>query len=153
MVTLTRDQAAKLLEAAQRRPLMRTLVMLGVATGARLGELLALTWPDIDLQAGTLRIGRSRRIVNRRMQVKGPKTEAGYRLASRPGLSPAASSSAAAVSVPTPGSANRSGATFSAASPAARMRRSESAEQNGGNVADRRWRGGDGSVVTLPHPI
>ena len=79
MVTLTRDQAAKLLEAARRRPLMRTLVTLGVATGARLGELLALTWPDIDLQAGTLRIGRSRRIVNRRMQVKGPKTQAGYR--------------------------------------------------------------------------
>jgi integrase len=79
MVTLTREQAATLLKAAERRPLMRTLTMLGVATGARLGELLALTWPDVDLEASTLRIGRSRRIVNRRMQVKGPKTEAGYR--------------------------------------------------------------------------
>jgi integrase len=53
--------------------------MLGVATGARLGELLALCWTDLDLEAGTVRIGWSRRIVNRGMQVKGPKTEAGYR--------------------------------------------------------------------------
>jgi integrase len=79
MVTLTREQAAELLAAAVPRPLMRWLVLLGVATGARLGELLALTWADVDLEAGTIRIGRSRRIVNRRMQVKGPKTEAGYR--------------------------------------------------------------------------
>src|SRR6266542_4090135 len=79
MVTLTREQAGRLLKAAEPRPLMRHLVMLGVATGARLGELLALCWTDIDLQAGTVRIGWSRRIVNGRMQVKGPKTEAGYR--------------------------------------------------------------------------
>jgi integrase len=79
MVTLSRDQAAMLLKEAQQRPLIRSLVTLGVATSARLGELLALTWNDIDLEAGTLRIGRSRRIVNRQMQVKGPKTEAGHR--------------------------------------------------------------------------
>jgi integrase len=58
---------------------MRNLVLLGVATGARLGELLALAWPDVDLEQGTMRIGRSRRIVGGEMQVKGPKTEAGYR--------------------------------------------------------------------------
>jgi integrase len=78
-VTLSREQAVALLKAAEQRPLMRVLVMLGVATGARRGELLALRWQDVDLEAGTLRIGRSRRIVKRRMQVKGPKTEAGYR--------------------------------------------------------------------------
>jgi integrase len=58
---------------------MRALVRLGVATGARLGELLALCWTDVDLEAGIVRIGWSRRIVDGRMQVKGPKTEAGYR--------------------------------------------------------------------------
>ena len=79
MVTLTREQAGELLLAAERRPLMRTLVLLGMATGARLGELLALRWADIDLDIGTARIGRSRRIVGGQMQVKGPKTEAGYR--------------------------------------------------------------------------
>ncbi len=79
MVTLTREQAGALLRAAEPRPLLRYLVMLGVATGARLGELLALRWTDVDLDEATLRIGASRRIVNGRMQVKGPKTEAGYR--------------------------------------------------------------------------
>jgi integrase len=79
MATLTREQASELLEAAEARPLMRHLIMLGVATGARLGELLALCWTDIDLDAGTIRIGWSRRIVNRRMQVKGPKTDTSYR--------------------------------------------------------------------------
>jgi integrase len=79
MVTLSREQAVALVKAAEQRPLMRILVMLGVATGARLGELLALRWQDVDLGAGTVRIGWSRRIVKRRMQVKGPKTEAGYR--------------------------------------------------------------------------
>jgi hypothetical protein len=34
---------------------------------------------QVDLAAGTVRIGWSRRIVKRRMQVKGPRTEAGYR--------------------------------------------------------------------------
>jgi integrase len=58
---------------------LSSLVLLGVATGARLGELLALAWPDVDLELGTVRIGRSRQIVGGRMQVKGPKTEAGYR--------------------------------------------------------------------------
>ncbi len=79
MVTLSREQAATLLKSAEQRPLMRHLVMLGVATGARLGELLALCWTDIDLETGAVRIGWSRRVVNGRMQVKGPKTGAGYR--------------------------------------------------------------------------
>jgi integrase len=79
MVTLTLEQAGRLLKTAEPRPLMRLLVLLGVATGARLGELLALCWTDIDLAAGTVRIGWSRRIVKGRVEVKGPKTEAGYR--------------------------------------------------------------------------
>jgi integrase len=80
MVTLTREQARVLLEAAAERSWLHTLVLLGVATGARLGELLALRWDGVDLDEGAARIGASRRIVNRRMEVKGPKTEAGYRM-------------------------------------------------------------------------
>jgi integrase len=79
MVTLTRDQARALLDAAKARPLMYWLVLLGVATGARLGELLALRWADVDLDAGAVRIGWSRRIVGGRMEVKPPKSEAGER--------------------------------------------------------------------------
>jgi integrase len=78
MVTLTRGQVATLLAAADGW--LHTLVLLGVATGARLGELLALRWVDVDLDQGTVRIGRSLRVVGRRLQVKGPKTEAGYRM-------------------------------------------------------------------------
>jgi integrase len=79
MVILTLEQARTLLEAARPRRWLYVLILLGVATGARLGELLALQWSDVDLQQGTVRVGRSRRIVNRRVQVKGPKTQAGYR--------------------------------------------------------------------------
>jgi integrase len=79
MVTLTREQARALLDAAKARPLMYWLVLLGVATGARLGELLALRWADVDLDAGAVRIGWSRRIVGGRMEVKAPKTKAGAR--------------------------------------------------------------------------
>jgi integrase len=90
MVTLTQEQASGPLEASENRPLLRNLVMLGVATGARLGELLDLCWSDIDLDAGAVRIGWSRRIVRGprgadgskrkgRVEVKEPKTEAGYR--------------------------------------------------------------------------
>jgi integrase len=77
MVTLTHEQARALLGAAQGW--MYTLVLLGLATGARLGELLALRWVDVDLDTGTVRIGRSLRVVRRQLQVKGPKTQAGYR--------------------------------------------------------------------------
>jgi len=79
MVTLTHQQARMLLQAARPRRWLYVLILLGVATGARLGELLALRWTEVDLERGTVRIGRSRRVVNGRMQVKGPKTEAGYR--------------------------------------------------------------------------
>jgi len=79
MVTLTREQAGALLAAAEDRPLIRNLVLLGVATGARLGELLALRWDHVDLEAGTLKIGWSRRVVNNRMEVKPPKTDSSVR--------------------------------------------------------------------------
>jgi integrase len=79
MVTLTHAQARTLLDAAVPRPWLHTLVLLGVATGARLGELLALRWADIDLDTGAARIGASRRIVGGRMDVKAPKTAAGVR--------------------------------------------------------------------------
>jgi integrase len=52
---LTRDEAADLLDAAAGHRLEAWLhVMLG--TGARPGEVAALTWFDVDLDAGTIRI-------------------------------------------------------------------------------------------------
>jgi integrase len=48
MMTLDHEQARRLLEAAAGTWL-HMLVLLGAATGARRGELLALRWADLDL--------------------------------------------------------------------------------------------------------
>lgn len=51
------------------------LVQFWVWTGPRLGELLALNWPDVDLEAGTVRINKA----VRKKRVKAPKTFSGVR--------------------------------------------------------------------------
>jgi integrase len=57
------------------RPAWRLL-----ACGLRRGEVLGLMWADIDWDAGTVRIGRSRVLVNATVITKAPKTERGYRV-------------------------------------------------------------------------
>ena len=52
-----------------------TMVMLVAVTGLRVGELLALRWQAIDVQAGTLRVQES----VTRGQFQTPKTEQGIR--------------------------------------------------------------------------
>ncbi len=56
MRILDRDEIAKVLEAADadRRGLLATATF----TGLRLGELLGLTWADVDLDAGVVRVRR-----------------------------------------------------------------------------------------------
>ena len=55
VVPLTTTEARRVLElAASRRNAARWFVAL--ALGLRQGEALRLTWPDIDLEAGTLRV-------------------------------------------------------------------------------------------------
>jgi integrase len=79
MVTLTAKQAPELLEQAEGW--LHTLVMLGAATGAR-GELLALRWSEVNLDAGTVRIARSVVLVGGELHWKAPKSEAGTWLSS-----------------------------------------------------------------------
>jgi integrase len=55
MRALTPAQARTLLDAA-RGDRLEALSVLAVATGMRRGELLALTWADIDLNEATLRV-------------------------------------------------------------------------------------------------
>ncbi len=55
---LTPEQTQTLLqEIAGDR--LEALFQLAIATGMRQGELLGLTWPDVDLEAGTLTVRRS----------------------------------------------------------------------------------------------
>ena len=56
-----------------------TIVHLDLSTGMRRGELLALTWPDFDLDRGAVRVERSLEQTKAGLRVKEPKTEAGTR--------------------------------------------------------------------------
>jgi integrase len=47
--------------------------------GMRRGEVLGLTWPDIDLNAKTLQVGRARVLVDCKVIVKAPKSASGVR--------------------------------------------------------------------------
>jgi integrase len=53
---LSDEERHQLLEACQasRNPYLYIIVMLALATGARMGELLALRWSDVDLKRCTL---------------------------------------------------------------------------------------------------
>src|SRR5262249_17159803 len=60
------------------------IVVLGLATGARRGELVALRWGDIDLENGKIRIERSFEQTNTGLSIKAPKTKAGRRVVTVP---------------------------------------------------------------------
>ena len=77
---LSKEQAGRLLQVAKGHRL-ETLIALAITTGMRRGELLALTWDDIDLAEGRVQI---RRTVNRYgadvgYVVSEPKTTKGRR--------------------------------------------------------------------------
>jgi integrase len=55
---LDRDQTRRLLQAAKDDRLY-ALYVVAVTAGLRPGEILALRWNDVDLEAGTLRINRA----------------------------------------------------------------------------------------------
>lgn len=57
--TFTTEQAAKIVSAGHGDELA-SLYAVGVCTGLRRGELLALTWADVDLKAHSLRVDRSK---------------------------------------------------------------------------------------------
>jgi integrase len=55
---LSREEARRLLEAAKGDRL-EALYVLALNTGMRQGEILALKWDDLELEAGTLRVRRT----------------------------------------------------------------------------------------------
>jgi integrase len=62
------------------------LLVLALSTGCRQGELLALSWDDVDLAKGTLTVRRSLAQTDEGFVVKEPKTAASRRTITLPGL-------------------------------------------------------------------
>jgi integrase len=76
---LTLEQAQHLLQTAQGT-MIEPLVALALTVGTRIGELLTLSWSDVDLEAGTVYIHRTLTQVEHSRYVPGdPKTEASER--------------------------------------------------------------------------
>jgi integrase len=74
------DEVARLLTAAAETR-WGPFLTLALATGARRGELCALSWSDVDLDAETLTIARSLSQTKNRVELKGTKTGSIRRLA------------------------------------------------------------------------
>jgi integrase len=74
---LDAETVARLVQAASSERWRAALALAGFA-GLRLGEIRALTWADVDLEAGALAVRRSMLPDG---TVKAPKTEAGNRTA------------------------------------------------------------------------
>ena len=73
--SLTVAQAGELLEAARGHPLEAAIVV-GLTCGLRPGELLALGWDDVDLDARTLRVRRALVRVGGKVELGTTKTAA-----------------------------------------------------------------------------
>jgi integrase len=78
MRPLSEEEARTFLEAA-RGDQFETLYVLALTTGLRRGELLGLRWDDVDLERGTLRVGRAHVREGGRHAVGETKTRRGRR--------------------------------------------------------------------------
>ena len=78
MQTLTAEQAGKLLAAASTTRLYVPIVV-ALASGLRRGELVALRWQDVDLDAGIIAVVRSIEQTKEGLRIKPPKTKRGKR--------------------------------------------------------------------------
>lgn len=75
---LDRDQAEKLMNAFQSER-MGALYVVAVLSGARMGELLALSWRDVDFEAGAISINKTLSNTGRQTEIEEPKSEASRR--------------------------------------------------------------------------
>lgn len=77
---LTKEQIQKLIEVANTHE-MGPFIKLGLMSGMRHGEMLALRWADIDFERSTLSVVRNvARIAGQGFVVGEPKTESGARV-------------------------------------------------------------------------
>jgi integrase len=86
---LDEEQTARLLAAAKGSPLHAPVlapVLVAVMTGLRRGELLALRWSDVDLEAATLSVAQTLRVTHSGLVFAPPKTGKSRRLLALPPL-------------------------------------------------------------------
>lgn len=76
-------QTTAVLQALRGRPIY-PIAVLGLATGMRRGEMLALRWGDINFDAGKVRVERSLEQTKAGLRFKPPKTKKGRRSISIP---------------------------------------------------------------------
>jgi integrase len=74
MITLTPEEAARLLEAIKRKRVYWP-VLIALATGMRRGEILAIQWKNLDLERGVVRVVESLEQTKSALRFKAPKTE------------------------------------------------------------------------------
>jgi len=74
VVPLSREQEAALIDAA-RGDRCEGIVLLGLDSGARQGELFALTWDDVDFEAGIVHVSKSVKDSNGTLYVGTTKTK------------------------------------------------------------------------------
>ena len=80
---LTEEQAKEVLTKLRGRP-MFLIAVLGLATGMRRGELLALRWRDVNLDGAELLVNQALEETNEGLRFKPPKTKYGMRTISLP---------------------------------------------------------------------
>lgn len=78
MRPLTDEQARRLLAVA-RQDRLHALFLLALTTGLRLGELLGLTWNDVDLRTGRLRVRHQLQYTGGKPTLVPPKSARGRR--------------------------------------------------------------------------
>jgi integrase len=56
-----------------------TIILIAASTGMRLGEILGLTWDDLDANTGTIAVTKSLEYTKAGLKIKEPKSERGRR--------------------------------------------------------------------------
>ena len=74
----TREQLSHFLDESKDHWLY-PLWLVAVTSGCRIGELLALTWHDVDFSTGTISISKSGQHIAGKWVVTEPKTRSGFR--------------------------------------------------------------------------
>jgi len=82
--SLTADQIGGVLKALEGHYPLQPIAVLALGSGARRGEILALAWEDVNLDAATIKIERSLEQTKGGLRFKAPKTKHGRRTVALP---------------------------------------------------------------------